>query len=125
MLFRSEAFPVTSLGTLPFGQFSAAQDINAASAVAGYSAYSGSGDIHAFFWTQGAGMVDLGTLDTGFGVFQSAAFAINDNNEVVGWSDKFYASLRNRAFFWSATSGMVELPSDTFYEARAYDINNA
>jgi probable HAF family extracellular repeat protein len=120
----TQSWPITSLGVLGSGDYSAALDINAASTVVGYSAYDNTGNVHAFLWTQGNGMIDLGTLGVSFGFFQSAATAINDQGEVVGWSDKSYGGLLNRAIYWSPATGMVELPSDTQYQARAYDINS-
>ncbi len=122
-----QGWPITGLGVLGTGTFSGATDLNAATTVVGYSAYDFGGDIHAFRWTSGTGMSDLGTLaGAAFGSFQSSAQAINDNEEIVGWSDAPHGGIQlNRAFFWSPASGMVELPSDTNYEARAYDISNA
>jgi probable HAF family extracellular repeat protein len=123
---RSQGWPVTGLGTLGFGQFSGALDLNATSMVVGYSAYDLSGDVHAFRWIQGSGMLDLGTLAAPgtLGFFQSIALGVNDLGEVVGWSDAYHGSLLNRAFYWSAATGMVELPSDTLHAAYAHDITN-
>ncbi|MEO8637149.1 MAG: hypothetical protein ABI587_17875 [Gemmatimonadales bacterium] len=122
----SQGWPVTGLGTLGFGQFSAALDINVTSTVVGYSAYDLSGDVHAFRWNQGSGMLDIGTLAAPgtLGFYQSVAFGVNDLGEVVGWSDAYHGFLLNRAFYWSAATGMVELPSDTLHMSYAHDITN-
>jgi len=51
--------------------------------VTGTSALPGSQTVHAFLWSQGAGMQDLGTLQ---GDFWSVGLAINDTGDVVGLS---------------------------------------
>jgi probable HAF family extracellular repeat protein len=56
-----------------------------------------------FLWTPGGGLQDLGTLGG-----NSAARAINDNNQVVGQSN-------GTAFRWTAGPGIVQL------DARASD----
>ena len=116
----TQAFPITDLGTLPGGLFSSATDINAASEVVGYSSYSGGGP-HAFRWTTGGGMFDLGTL-AGATNDISQANAINDAGEIVGWSAS-PLNIGSAAFFWSPASGMVMLPSEPSIDAVAYDIN--
>ena len=52
------------------------------------------GSPHAFLWSPGSGMRDLGTL----GGFGSHAFAVNDAGEVVGFADP--TSNQLRAFRW-------------------------
>jgi probable HAF family extracellular repeat protein len=52
-------YTVTDLGTLPGGNSSSAAAINDLGQVVGSSWVAG-GNIHAFFWAQGA-MQDLGT----------------------------------------------------------------
>lgn len=80
-----------SLGTLsPNWDDSDAKGINRSDEIVGSSAFGNcnnnpAGLAHAFLWNRGA-MTDLGTL-AGNGDFQSAADAINDNGEVVGYSD--------------------------------------
>src|SRR3954447_25957210 len=62
------AFSIIDLGTLggqpPFGgaPFSNASAMNASGQVVGLSPSSSDSSLHAFFWSQGGGMVDLGTL---------------------------------------------------------------
>jgi probable HAF family extracellular repeat protein len=78
---------------------------------------------HAFLWTEGLGMVDLGHLGGGF----SQALAINNNGVVVG-----YGTLNNgayRAFRWTQAQGMVDLnsvlpPRSGWVLLVAWDIND-
>src|SRR5260370_13609922 len=53
--------PVTNLGVLPGGPWSAAYATNASGAMTGYGDTS-SGHFRAFVWTPAAGMTMLGTL---------------------------------------------------------------
>jgi probable HAF family extracellular repeat protein len=65
---------------------------------------------HAFLWTEGAGMIDLGDLSgrpTIYGGSFSIANAINNSGVVVG-----YSTLRdgvNHAFRWTRDGGMIDL----------------
>jgi uncharacterized membrane protein len=73
------------------------------------------------YWPATGGNTDLGTL----GGQVSAAYAINDANEIVGWSS---VSRRpgTRGFIWSAATGMralVPLKNDNHTEA--YGVNDA
>ena len=78
---------LVELGTLG-GPFSVATAVNAKGQVAGWSTPSPNPigvpfpSSHAFVWTAAAGMVDLGTL----GGSESAATALNDRGDVVGFS---------------------------------------
>jgi len=72
------------LGPLPDGTSkSVAQGINNAGQVVGQS--TSSAGWRAYRYTDGVGMVNLGTLDA-TGVTQSEALSINDSGQVVGWS---------------------------------------
>lgn len=59
------------------------------------------GYFHAFRWTQGDGMVDLGTLPGGGGIWACSVSA--DGNIVVGFVD--YVG----AFRWTVSGGMEDL----------------
>ena len=69
------------LGTLG-GQNSAAQAINAAGQIVGFSDLSTTNVTHAVLWTAPNQIQDLGTL----GGSHAIAKSINDLGEVVGWS---------------------------------------
>lgn len=71
----------TDLGTLG-GLSSYAQAINRLGTVVGYS-NTLSGDVHAFRWSAGEGMVDLGTLP---GDAASAAVSVLHSGTILGWS---------------------------------------
>lgn len=81
---------------------SPAYGINNSNEVVGQTAYVG-GDFtyfHAYLWIKGKGMTDLGIL--GNVPVSSQANAINDNEQIVGWSG-------STAFIWSREQGMVGL----------------
>jgi probable HAF family extracellular repeat protein len=78
-------YSVRSLGSLG-GRFSSARAINDANVVVGSSTIRGDAEIHAFVWKNGV-ITDLGTLTGGK---ESAAFDVNGDGVIVGWS-------RNRA----------------------------
>jgi probable HAF family extracellular repeat protein len=58
---------------------------------------------HAFLWTEGIGMTDLGHLGSG----TSRATAINNNEVVVGFSTRINGT--GYAFSWTRAGGMVDL----------------
>jgi probable HAF family extracellular repeat protein len=62
-------------------------------------------DTHAFLWTEGSGMTDLGHLGGG----TSRATAISNNGMVVGWSTRINGS--GYAFSWTQAGGMIDLNS--------------
>jgi probable HAF family extracellular repeat protein len=64
---------------------------------------TGAGDVHAFRYTPGSGLLDLGTL----GGSSSTPTGLNDRGEVVGSSTLADAS--THAFFWSPADGMEDL----------------
>jgi probable HAF family extracellular repeat protein len=82
-----------------------AYGINDAGAVVGATDVP-DGSSHAFLWTTGAGMQDLGTL-AAEPSSASQAFAINDSGEVAGYSATDYGSFH--AFLWTAGGGMQDL----------------
>lgn len=59
----------------------------------------------AFVWTEAGGMESLGTLGGNW----STAWDVNDNGQVVGYSD--IGDGENRAFVWHEDYGMIQLPS--------------
>jgi probable HAF family extracellular repeat protein len=64
------------------------------------SSYTASGEFHIFLWSSGGAMVDLG-IDSNSSYPQS----INDAGQVVGYS----WNGNQRAWFWSAQTGRVNL----------------
>src|SRR6266571_6354380 len=80
---------------------------------------------HAFLWSSGSGMQDLGTLP---GDNQSQANGINDSGQVVGYS-LYFIPLSNsifHAFLWSSGSGMRDLGALSGADSsRASGINNS
>jgi probable HAF family extracellular repeat protein len=111
----TEGAGMLDLGTLPGGTHSSAYGINDGGQVVGESdtspisnpnfrlrGFSLSGT-HAFLWTEGAGMTDLGHLGGG----TSLAAAISNNGTVVGTSTLIDGA--SRAFRWTQAEGMVDL----------------
>ena len=92
-----------SLGTLG-GATSCAYDINAAGQVVGL-AQNSHGIVHAFLYTSGTGMKNLGTL--GGPTAASWACGINAAGQVVGCSET--ADGRKHAFLYSRNTGMKDL----------------
>jgi probable HAF family extracellular repeat protein len=83
------------LGTLG-GSESKASGVSAdGSVVAGYS-WCNTTIYHAFSWTQGSGMVDLGTV--GGGSYSNANGVSADGSAVVGYSDTSFGHWH--AFRW-------------------------
>ncbi|MFL5482524.1 MAG: hypothetical protein ACJ8AK_10075 [Gemmatimonadaceae bacterium] len=91
------------LGTLG-GSSSYAAAINSSGVVVGWSETKG-GDTHAFRWTPGAGMVDLGTLP---GQQSSQAVAILDGT--VGTDSQILGMSGRDAVVWSASGSISVLP---------------
>ncbi len=93
-----QAGSVTDLGTLGgtgHGQGILAAHINNKGQVVGNSDLAGDTNFHAFLWTEGTGMQDLGTIP---GDANSVAIGINDAGDVVGVS--LDAKFNPRSFFW-------------------------
>ena len=78
-------YAVTDLGTLG-GTFSNASGINNHSSVVGIASLLGDNSFHAFLWRKGV-MIDLGTLEGAAPPAYSWALNVNDNDEVVGFSE--------------------------------------
>src|SRR5712692_4043019 len=90
--------------------------VNNRGQVVGESSISGDSPLHAFSWTSGGGMVDLGTL----GGTESVPFAVNSSGQVVGGSSTT-GDTASHAFSWTSGGGMVDLDTlgGTFSEAIA------
>src|SRR5258708_18517839 len=93
-------YTITDLGTLPTFNSSQAGGINVSGQIAGWST-NNSGIDHAFVWTSGSGLLDLGTL----GFSSSAAIGVNTIGQAAG--EVYNNSLGPfHAFFWSSDVGM-------------------
>jgi probable HAF family extracellular repeat protein len=101
------------LGTL--GEVLFTQGVSAdGSVVVGESGTPSENGRHAFRWTVGGGMQDLGTLGGGH---SKAIAASEDGSVVVGRAD---TSTNRHAFRWTAAGGMQDLGAlDVFSEALA------
>ena len=77
------SYAITDLGSLG-GSTAVGVDINGFGQVAGWGDVSSKGTLHmhAFIWTRGTGLVDLGTLPGGC---CSAGLAINEAGTIAGW----------------------------------------
>jgi probable HAF family extracellular repeat protein len=108
-------------GTVPTWSF----DINDAGQVVGYAYMSGDATVHAFLWTPGQGMRDLGNL----GGHHSRAYAVNNAGQVVGQSD--HPDGRVHPFLWTPSGGMRDLgappggATGQIFGGVATDINDA
>jgi probable HAF family extracellular repeat protein len=114
--FRFTEDGMISLGALG-GRNSSAYGINNSGQIVGETdtgliAYPGGGrrskgflffGTHAFLWTEGIGMTDLGHLGGG----TSRATAINNNGVVVGTSTLIDGT--SHAFQWTKRGGMIDL----------------
>src|SRR5712692_1699280 len=78
--------------------------VNDRGQVVGGSSISGDTALHAFSWTSGGGIVDLGTL----GGTDSFSFAVNGRGQVVGESSTTGNTVSN-ASSWTSGGGMVDL----------------
>jgi probable HAF family extracellular repeat protein len=95
---------MVDLGTLGSGfRASVATDVNNKGMIVGYSdTKRGPVVQRAFAWTAATGMIALGTL----GGASSAALGVNDEGQVIGFSD---GPLGQEAFVWTAAEGMIGL----------------
>jgi probable HAF family extracellular repeat protein len=92
-------------------------DINDQTQIIGRSFGTGDGVEHAFLYTFGTGMIDLGTLNER----ETVPNAINNKGQIVGYS--------NRAWIWDELNGMQDLNNlidiDSGWNLqRAMDIND-
>ena len=78
--------------------------------------------IRSYLWSLGAGLTDLGSLSGDEAAPLVLANAINDADEIVGRSA--LASGVSRAFYWSASTAMIDLGGlDPARDSEAWDIN--
>ena len=116
------SYSITNLGVLPGGySTSYGNALSANGQVTGYS--SGTTTDHAFRWTSGGGMQDLGTLGGAGGQDYSYGYGINSAGQVAGSSA--YTTGFQRAFVWTPGSGMQVLPTLGGISGEAYGINDS
>jgi probable HAF family extracellular repeat protein len=107
------------LGTLPGGSASAAEAINNAGQITGWSAVPPHGDSVAFLKNPHQPMENLGTL----GGNQSFGYGINNAGQVVGLS--YDGSMVQRAFLKNPGEAMQDLGTLGGVYAKAFNINDA
>lgn len=92
--------------------------VNDSDMVVGYAATGEQNSVHAFSWTRGVGVRDLGDLPGGKDY--SIANDVNNSNQIVGYG---YSDVGQRALLWDADGSMHDLgdlpdtPSDIGYFA--------
>jgi probable HAF family extracellular repeat protein len=114
------SYSITNLGVLPGYNTSYGQGLSANGQVTGAS--SGTTD-HAFRWTTGGGMEDLGTLGGSGSRNRSYGNGINSAGQVAGVSPN--TSGQDRAFLWTPGSGMQVLPTLGGISGGANGINDS
>jgi probable HAF family extracellular repeat protein len=77
---------------------------------------------HAFLWSKGTGLQDLGTLAGNTWNSEAMAVGINDHGQVVGWSDT--PATGPHAFRWTPETGMQDLGLIVDYQTSELFINN-
>lgn len=104
---------------IQFTPQTSAYGINDSNVVVG-GAQTASGVEHAFIWSPGTGMTDIGTLAGGG---SSYALSINNNGAVVGMSDNCGGCGQN-GFLWTKEDGMQSLGDLGVPFSFAWDIND-
>lgn len=110
-----ELLSATDIGMLPGANpYTLATTVGPNGNVAGYAFYLPDGHIHAFWWTEATGMIDIGPAGT-----DSWAKGVNGHGQVVGNFTplldgaqivKYFSGERvQHAFLWSQTDGFVDL----------------
>jgi probable HAF family extracellular repeat protein len=119
--FVGDASGVTLLGSFPGGGQSFAFAITSQGLVTG-DAYlaDGSSDYHAFSWSPGGNLLDLGTLSGGA---HSTGFGVNSAGQIVGHSDTG-VSTDWRAVLWS-NGDLLDLGTLGGASAEAFGINSS
>lgn len=112
-------YTIADLGTLG-GDTSFASSINDVGQVVGGSETVPNNDGHAFLYTPGDGMTDLGVL-TGF--WESGALGINSLGQVAGFSRVPWGI--THAFLYMPGSGMTDLGTLGGNHSVGYAVNNA
>jgi probable HAF family extracellular repeat protein len=117
--FLWDAGAMRDIGTPPGTTISEAWDVNDLCQVVGVALGSTRSPMHAFFWEEAQGMLDLGHLGGG----EASARAINNGGIVVGYSASSHGY--SQAFVWDGEI-MTPIPS-AFGGVRstASDINDA
>lgn len=110
--FRWEGGTFLSLGHLTGGNFSRATAVNADGTVVIGNATASTFFEHAFRWTSGTGMVDLGFLSSITGHNASQAMGVSANGNVIvgrSWNATHLADPNYAAFYWTNTDGIQNL----------------
>src|SRR5262249_23036686 len=118
--------PMEDIGQSTRGLISRGFGINNIGTVVGDAAVlavstAGSPICHAALFSNGSA-IDLGTLKK---QTFSRANSINGFNQVVGFSGPVLDSPKSRAFFWSKTTGMIDLGTLGGAYAQAFAINDS
>jgi probable HAF family extracellular repeat protein len=116
----THAFLWTSSGGMVDLGGTFASRVNNAGQVVGVSGYELYG-FRATLWTPNGGVFDLGALP---GTDSCTPVDINDAGQVVGYCRTVGAGQSNRAFLWTASTGMLALPGLGGWSV-AFDINEA